>query len=261
MNLGIIGALTVMAALTAYAFIVLRAAASDTGSKIRDKVIRQLESYDVLMQKKSYELNRLQKQIDEAKAALPKRSGLRKDDEQELSGFILPDTASMCSSQFFSDYKRIRETMIHDRSDVIREILHSRESMDDAGDALRQRNLYLDSLIGKFSFDNVYRLSVLHPDEQLEVALEILSGEERELFDEFMEQNGRFDSLAFYQWLYIQKKICDDTILVRSADIQRDYSSPDRSIRMVYDKNICEGFQIIVGNRLYDYGIREYELS
>lgn len=260
MNLGIIGALIAMAALTAYAFIVLRTAASDTGGKIRDKVIRQLESYDVLMQKKSYELVMLLKQIDEAKAALPKRSGLRRDDGQELSGFILPDDADMRNPQFFADYKRIRETLIYDRSDVIREILYSRENTDPSN-AARKRNLLLDSIMGKFSFDNVYRLSVLHPDEQLEVTVEILSADERELLDEYMERSGRFDSLGFYQWLYMHKKICDDTILVRSADIQNYYSSPDKSIRMVYDRNICEGFQIIVGNRLYDYGIREYELS
>lgn len=261
MNLGIIGALIVMAALTSYAFIVLRAAAADTGSKIRDNVIRQLESYDVLMQKKSYELAGLQKQINEAKAALPKRSGIRNDDGRELTGFILPDDANMCSSQFFADYKRIRETLVHERSDVIREILNSRGSQDAADNGLRAINLCLDSLISKFSFENVYRLSVLHPDEQLEVAREILSYDEKALFEEYMAQYGQFDSLAFYQWLYMQKKINDDTILVRSADIQNDYISPDKSVRMVYDRNICEGFQVIVGNRLYDYGIREYELS
>jgi hypothetical protein len=88
MNLAIIGALIVMAALTVYAFIILKAAASDTGNKIRDNVIRQLECYDVLMQKKSYELTGLLKQIEDAKAAIPKRSGIRTDDGQELAGFI-----------------------------------------------------------------------------------------------------------------------------------------------------------------------------
>jgi hypothetical protein len=262
MNISFIGALVVMIALTAFTFIILRASAADTGNKIRDNVIKQLQAYDSLIQKKNYELKAIQKQLDEAQSKMPHRFASAVKNSRAAGGFLLPDRIDSRNPAFFDDYRRIKGKIDCSVDEALHEICGFRAGQDfrHKGE-LRERNLLLDGLLDKFNFENVYRLSVLHPDEQLEVVGEMLSEDGNTLFAEFMDQRTEFNGLSFYQWLYMQKKICDDTIRVKAAEMdESQLNIPDEELIREYDKNMCEGFQIVIGNKLYDYGIRKYEL-
>lgn len=250
-----IGAVVAMLVLTAFSFIVLKASAIDTGSKIRDSVIRQIQSYDSLIQRKSSELNAITKKVEEKNKELLKDEDFENKAQTAFSEVVLPDHSEYLNNSFFTDYKRIRENFVFSRSEIIRVACDSVHEHDTGS-----KNVLFDGLADKFNFDNVYKLSALNQEEQLEVAGEIMTEDEKVLLDEFMENRAEFNGIDFYQWLYAARKLNDNVIHIKTSEMHEAFSIPGKISGTEYDGNICEGFQILCGNRLYDYGIRRFEL-
>jgi len=255
MKYGFIVALLVMVIITVFTFIILKMIAESTGSKIRDNVITQMQTYDVLIQKKSSELQAIQKQIDNEQSKLLSDMKLSKTMEQSLPGNFPPANDRFRNIDFSEDYRNLKEGFIFDQEKMIREVYSSKEVQVE-----NDINILLAGLLEKFNFENVFKLSVLHSMEQLEVIREIISEEEDILLEDFIKQNREFSCLAFYQWLYVQKEVNEKQIRVRTAEKNINYSNLGESIKIEYDGNLCEGFQILTGNKLYDYGVRKCEL-
>ncbi|HKL80139.1 MAG TPA: hypothetical protein VJ888_06850 [Mobilitalea sp.] len=255
MNSGLIAALFVMAILTAFTLVILRIISVNTGNKIRDNVITQMDSYVVLIQRKASELETIQKQIDIEQSRLQSGVNIPKNIEKAPPEVFQTADVEYRNFEFSRDYRNLKESFQFDRDKIIREISAlSNES------GLETNHGLLKGLLDKLTFDNVYKLSVLYETEQLEVIREILSIEESVLLEDYIKENKVFSCLAFYQWLYIKSQIEDRQVQVKTTEKGEDYSSLGTNIQTVHDTNLCEGFQILVGNKLYDYGVRKCEL-
>lgn len=255
MNSGFIAALLVMVIMTAFTFIILRMIAVNTGNKIRDNVIIQIKSYDVLIQKKEAELQAINKQIENEKIKVTDDTPEHLQYQQTPSGVFVIADVEYRSNDFGQDYRKLKEKFSFDRSEIIRNIYN--QSIEQKQ---QDTSLLLDSLLDKISLDNVYKLTALTSAEQLEIIREIITKEERNILVDYVNQNEYFHCQAFYQWLYMQKKINDKQIVIRTAEINENYNNLGENINTEYDKNLCEGFQILIGNKMYDYGVRRREL-
>ncbi len=256
MNSGFIAALLVMILLTAFTFFILRMVAASTGDKIRDNVITQVKSYDTLIQKKEAELQEIRKQIEHETNQLKKgeKSGLN-NSQITPEGVIITADARYRNGDFVTDYKNIKNQFAFDQERIIQDIYLGYDAKQE-----EQEGKLLKELLSKLSLDIVYKISAFDSAEQLEIMGAIINQEEKSLMEEFLKLYGNFHCITFYHWLYMQKKIKCNAILVKSSKAGEDYKHISDSIEVQQDNNLCEGFQIFAGSKMYDYGIRRLEL-
>ena len=254
MEIGLISALVVMIVIVVFTFVFLRIAAENTGNKIRDNVICQIQTYDSLLEGKASELQRIKNQIEADKIAALKEKKVNKHFDQFQTDIFLPVDVAFRSIDFYSDYRKIKDSFIYDKEKIIHELQHIIEENSN-----NERYIVLTGLLDKLSFESVYQLSVLNGDEQLEVIREIIATKEKTVLEEFITKEREFNILSFSQWLNVQKECSDTIVKVLIPEKEGDYNFGD-GVKTQYDMNLCEGFQIRTGTRLYDYGVRNNEL-
>lgn len=255
MNAGFIAALLVMIIMTAFTFVILNFLAVHTGDKIRDNIVNQIKFYDVLVKKKESELQVLKDQLEHEKSKLGDKRASSSEENTALSNVFVTPEYLYLNQDFVKDYRSIKEKFEFSKQEIIKGLYDEYNNPQ----YQKERDI-LDDLSDKFSLANVYKMSAFSGTEQLEIIKDILTKEEKELLRDYILQNHSFNCLKFYQWLYVQRRIKDYRLYVNTAEKQESFDSLGNSVQTRYDSNLCEGIQIYVGNRLYDYGIRKCEL-
>lgn len=254
MNSSFIAAVIAMAIMTTFSYVILRVITVNTGNKIRDHVITQMETYDVLVKRKSAELEALHKQIEREQKQSSNHRLVSITDESPPYVFLAKDVEYR-SSDFSSDYINLKSCFHFDRIDIERTVKHINDTLE-----MKPNSLVMDRLLEKLSFDNVYKIAILNPKDQFGIVQDILETDEQKLLEEFLKAKKEFDVTSFYHWLYVRKQFSNKEIKVKVADIriiQEDFNS---DVKFELDTDLCEGFQIYVGNKIYDYGIQKSEL-
>lgn len=254
MNSSFIAAVIAMAIMTTFSYVILRVITVNTGNKIRDHVITQMETYDVLVKRKSAELQALQKQIERDQKESSNHRQASNTDESPPYVFLAKDVEYR-SSDFSSDYVTLKSCFHFDMKDIDKKVKHINDTLE-----MKPDSLVMDRLLEKLSFDNVYKLAILNPKDQFGIVLDILEADEHKLLEEFMKTKKEFDVTSFYHWLYVRKQLSNKDIKVKVADIRNIQEDLNSDVKFELDTNLCEGFQIYVGNKIYDYGIQKSEL-
>lgn len=254
MNSGFIAAILVMALMAAFTFIILRMIAVNAGNKIRDNVVSQMQSYDALIERKASELQAIQKQIEIEQDKLSGVAVMPDQYHQIPGGITLASDVDYRNNDFPEDYRNLKKKFSFQYKMVVKDIFLTIKSKEE-----KEYIDTLNSLLDKLSFDNVYKLSSLESAEQLEVIREIITENEKAVLEHYMGQN-QFDCISFYQWLYMQRKLYDRQICVKVADEEHGVPENNELISVEFDETLVEGFQVYIGNKMYDYGVRRYEL-
>lgn len=258
MTFAFIAALIVMVIMTVIAFIALRIITMGLAGKIKDNVVKQLQSYDFLIQRKEAELAAIKEQLDTEQSNYKFGSVLNGSNEQKLPDLYLPSTSEYMNYDFSEDYKKLKKHFLFDKHNIncaIEQLLQSQET--EAG-ALSKDNAVTDKILEKLSFDSMFKLAMLDSNEQQEIVEQLLLEEEKALLEEYIGDNKVFESFKFYDWLKNRQLLNDKQIRVKAAGFQQELNLD--GVLVEYDENLCEGFQIRIGNKLYDYGIRKCEL-
>lgn len=162
----------------------------------------------------------------------------------------------MRNADFFLDYLTIRNAFCQSAAEALRELpVQSEEDKSYAA--------CINRLLEKLSFEVVYQLSCQRCEWQEAVLEELLSPEEKEVLNKYrMEQPGTFDITAFSLFLKEQSRALDATVYVYAREPQRlGIRANTELLQLCKDENMCEGFFIMQGNRLYDYGVRSSEIT
>ena len=259
MDFGFFAALIVMLILTAFAFIALRIITVGVTGRIKDNVVKQLQSYDTLIQKKEAELAAIREQRYNGQGGYSEAEVRKVISDRKLPEVFLPSTAEYISNDFSEDYHKLKKQFTCDNVKIQKEIktLQLNFQVSDKADPLESSSV-IDGILEKLSFDSIFKLSVLEGQEQAAIIEQILEEEEKALLKDFLYQNSDFESSKFYNWLQMKRLINDKTIRIKTSE--DNTADQPEGARLEYDGNLCEGFQIRVGNKLYDYGVRKCEL-
>ncbi|NLC18353.1 MAG: hypothetical protein GX757_03870 [Clostridiales bacterium] len=254
MNAGFAVALIIMLLMLVFAFIIIRIIAYYTGNRIRDYAVEQMQAYDMLIRKKTEELNEIKNQLDAEKKKAAQKDMLQIDDK-EIPEVFAPPFAEYRNYELFSDYRRIKENFQYTEEDIKEQVeLLLQDTQND------NRYQSLESLLLKLNNDNVYKISSLQPEEQLELISEIVNDDEKSLLNEYMADCKEFSCIDFCQWLYVQRVLSDNSIRIRCSQDCEITALKSKLVSIEPDQGLCEGFQIFRGNKLYDFGIRISEL-
>ena len=255
MNLTFAAVLIIMVLLIGFVVLILRSLAASAGVRIRQDMRRMLGSYDRLVEEKGRALKALQEEYAAVEAALEKlvASSMEKQApaedvpvEQAIGAASVPSAAAYRAAAFGQGYGTIRDQFrlsAEEEQYIVDQVL---EEMEDVSAG---RGKLASALREKLSFDTIFRLAQLPGDEQLELLDSSLEDEDWTLLRDYWEEHDDkpFDVMAFCNWLDVLTQLEGEAVIVRGED----------SI----GGQICEGIQVIAGNRLYDYSIKEKEIG
>ena len=255
MSISFAAVLIIMALLIGFVVLILRSLAASAGVRIRQDMRRMLNSYDGLVEEKSVALRALQEEYAAVEAALERldASSMEKRTvenetpvEQIIGAASVPTAAAYRAAAFGQGYGTIRDQFrlsAEEEQYIVDQVL---EEMEDVSAGRGKQAAHLRE---QLSFDTVFRMAQLPSDEQLELLDSSLEDEDWTLLRDYWEAHDDkpFDVMAFCNWLDVLVQLEGEAVVIRGED----------SI----GGQICEGIQVIAGNRLYDYSIKEKEIG
>lgn len=257
MSVTLVAALIIMILLMVFSVIILMGLTAAAGIRIRTDMVKLVNTYDKIIEGKSKEVNRIAQEIE----------GLER---RKVTGRVEKPTEIIVASPPVGKASVLRKVQYRTKN-FRRGYTSIRDSFKidaDAQAALVQvvqksesgnlhRGNAAEKLRNALSFDTVFQLSQLENSTQLDILSNTLTGEDKRLLENFLEElrEEAFDICGFYDWLKERMYLEGDSVTIRSAQ----YTTRENG--KVYCGEICEGIQIIVGNRLFDYSIKEREIS
>lgn len=230
--------------------------ASNVFRKIREEVFEYIRVYNRYLNQEGNTISSTElASTTEAQADNRIQGIIAKNDNLAIP-FIL-SSQPMQKFDFSQDYLKIRHAFSYNLSSVVQTIYKKTVSED-----INDKSQVYDAIIEKLSFENVYKISCLQPEYQISILEDILDGKEKDVLKEYIAQyREKFACVSFVTYIRMRKIECDKTIFVYTSGEQQAKSFENLELVKVYhDEMLCEGFQILQGNHLYDYGIRNSEI-
>ncbi len=242
----------IMVLLIGFVLIVLHSLTISAGIRIRADMVKLLESYDKVIEAKSRQIQDLQKELDSlsgqtrapaAASAAPSR------EEEPRTASAIPAAAEYRHAAFGGSYGAIRDSFF--LTDGDKQALVDQIAREEHG---TPRGEMAGALRQSFSDDTVFRMTLMDPEEQLRLLDTSLNDEDWTLLRDFCEERQTggepFSVTRFCDWLEEIAALESGQIDVRGSEGSAQDGTP----------RICEGVQILVGSRLYDYSINEREI-
>ncbi|MFI3238514.1 MAG: hypothetical protein R3Y47_10895 [Lachnospiraceae bacterium] len=255
MSAPLVAMVIVMILLIGFVTMVIYSLSFTVGLRIRSDVTKLLESYDGIIDEKSKKITELDKEIEQKKKFKPIFAKVEQKVTMVDSKLIIaqiPKAVRYRSAVIGEGYNRIRNNFYMskgERASIISEIT------DQVMDAPNDKSETAQRIKEILSFEAIFQLSQLSGQQQYEILLEVLS-EDKAFLEDFYNQKigSNFSVIEFWDWL--EECIVFDTRKVKVRCGEKEISEVER---LKYSPYICEGIQIVAGNKIYDYSISERE--
>lgn len=255
----------VLIIMNVFMFLVLRQMAISTGRQIEKDAVRLFAVYDGILEDRSRRLEELDTEL------LDKLDDLEAMEQRKESGGTQAPAGVACvvtgkyrDEGFANIYQQVKNQFQFDLEEILNRLGQAGQDKD--SQALKG---CMEGILEKFSFDTQYELSTLPIEDQASLMEEVLDPDEKLIYHSYGEMTGKQDVQSFLEWLKIQWRSLDTGMTVRmarsvdglSADgmsvggLSVDGLSAGGGVSFEQDPSLCEGFQIIQGNQLYDYSI------
>jgi hypothetical protein len=116
-------------------------------------------------------------------------------------------------------------------------------------------------LLRRIDYETAFAASGLPGDEQRRLLFEVADDEARALLAEFGGEEARFDILDFCGFLRLKASGEPRPVTMYVPADMFKYRIFSDDIEVVADANICDGIQIEADNALYDFAIKDGEIS
>lgn len=251
MQLTFLAVVLVMVLLIGFVLIILHSLAVSAGIRIRADMVKLLSSYDRIIESKSRQIKQLQEELEQLPAATGQMAAEppKKETEQGLSAPSVPETADYRHTDLGGSYGVIRDHFFLTEDD--RQALAEQVRQENGGS---MRGEAAAALWQSLSYDTVFRMAQLDPEEQLRLLDTSLDDQDWSLLRDFWEEQPvgtPFSITRFCDWLEEISALESNELEIRGSNGAPADGKP----------RICEGVQILVGSKLYDYSINEREIS
>jgi len=253
-----IAVILLLVALNGFFAFILNALIARVGKFAQNNALRQSSVFDELVVHKEDRLFDLMAQIEAAEARLAQDEGeaaAQQAQAPQQESFATP-AADYVDQDFPQEYREIRENFVFDKDRVLRGVLARIPEGQGAADVAAARRI-LEEIDG----DAAYELATLSAEDQLGVLAEAFDDAQRRLLDAYAQGRRRFDSPEFFAWLRRFVFEHGDEVLVRTGDKAEDFGGADKRVRTEYDEALCEGMYVISQGKLYDFSIRNKEIT
>ncbi len=239
-----------------FLFVALRGITRRLGKEAQSNAIRQVDLFDDLIAKKEAELKNVNTRLASQKKSVKPREHVVREQQKrpQESIYFQVLQSDFIDRNLFDYYREIKKAFDVNKETYIRTVLSEKK------DFAKQANPEYEKILSVFSFDQRYALLTMEEEDQQKLLKEVLSTAQQKLLDGYIEENGGYSGLGFFDWLETKAVVNRTDIVVRTGCCGEDYSGVDSRIKTVVDPGICEGIQLALGNTLYDYSIQDMEI-
>lgn len=251
-----VASVLVMLVMIAFMTLVVISLSQKLGKKIRDNVIRDLSSYDLLIKNKTAVIEQLNRELLDKKEELRGAKAVSFKDSKKASSInataLSGNEHGFIHRSFVDDYRTIRASFDFDKQRILTDI-----SQIKVNSSAKELQDVLKKILEKLTFESVYKMSSLSQESQLEILKECFDEKEKHIINQFLQENNSFDIIEFYSWLKNIYMSVDDTIYVKSFE-DANYSVPEKNVSVEVADDICDGMQVVYQNRLFDYSLQKW---
>ena len=233
-------------------FYILKGTLRRLGKFSQMNMLHQANVFDELIQNKEYELQDVEQRLEQEKGK-PVGQEVRETRGRQVQ---FPDYMALMKGQyqdkeFTKNYHQIREEFNIDRAACVK---------DTADRAETAASNPAKSILSRFTLDVRYQLSTLDCETAFRVVEEELDAAEAPLLSSF-RSSEKGDVLAFFDWLKVKAFIEAPEVIVRTGRKHDSFEEIDARVRTEYDGNVCEGVYVMAGGYMYDFALRDGEIS
>ena len=250
-----ISVIVILLVLIGFVLSITMTLANTAGKRIQHDMGRILSSYDYLIDQKMSKYN-LEAENSEKRKAV----NLLKKDDETTSKEILIKEKSLSANSFLRKEASYRVSSLAQGYDSIKnEFRDYAENVKVAAEKAfgKVKRTDFENALLRLSeilkIDDVYELSIKTSEEQLDYFNKVLKPKEKIALTRYLATHGNnFSTIDFYDWVKISAMSVYQGVIVRSGNKNADSD---------YDPTICEGCQIIVGDKIYDYSISKRDIQ
>ena len=250
-----ISVIIILLVLIGFVLSIIMTLANTAGKRIQTDMSRVLSSYDYLIDQKMSKYN-LEAENSEKRKAV----NLLKRDDESTSKEILIKEKSLSANSFLRKEASYRVSSLAQGYDSIKnEFRDYAENVKEAAEKAfseTKRSDYENALLRLseiLKIEDVYELSIKSPEEQLGYFKKVLNPEDKIALTRYLATHSKtFSTIDFYDWIKISAMSVYQGVVVRSGN---------KNLGSDYDPSICEGCQIIVGDKIYDYSISKRDIQ
>lgn len=241
--------------MNSFLFLVFKRIAVNVGKHAQNYVVRQLSAYDDLIKKKAQKLHELNEAINNEQAQMAKEPvQVTESVPKPINPFaFLP--GNYLDTSFLGNYRKVREFFHFDHRLCIKNVLELYDTEQEDIKSLLSRQILV-----RFSLENRFGIATMEEQDQLAVFKEMLNNEEQSLLEEYCASHPSFDCISFFDWLEVVSFRSNPEVVIRTGESKENLTWLNDRIRMEYDSSICEGIQVVLWNKLYDFSIQKREL-
>jgi hypothetical protein len=253
--------IAVLVVLNAFFVLIIRTLSGRVGKFAQNNMLRQSSVFDELILKKEETYKELCDNVAEAEARLEAIEGKREshaDRPAVEADYFAVNKGEYKDPAFAEEYREIRENFVFDQGEKLREVLQILPGGPESDMTKAARRI-----LSETDADTVYQLSTMSSDDQRHILKEVFDETQMDLlaeYDEQREPNQPFESYKFFEWLKIYIFENGREVKVRTAGAAAPVGAPP-DIDIARDDTLCEGMYVISQGRMYDYSVRNKEIS
>lgn len=236
-----------------------------TFSKIQEDMNRIISAYDSIIEAKTKSIEQLELQKEQLNKKVENIIEVKQDETQNeklpagtinnnsnnipISSFIT-SSASYRNDSLASGYETIKNNFSFSEDQIRTNVINIKETK-----AEDSTNQIIKRLLSELEYNSIYDLIIKDSKSQLEYFRNKYTGEYQTLLDQYLkeiEDTSQFDSVRYYDWL---KRKAQETSTIPKVRTSARNSEEE------FDPSICDGYQIYVGNKMYDYSISKKDVS
>lgn len=250
-----IAVLVVMVALNVFMLFVIKSTTAVVSRQIRGDVLRLFSVYEDILVEKSKELKDLELEITampkpmRPKTVVRRKKTFEKVEVVQKRRKVVPE---YLNKDFAAGYRSMQEKFAMDKENIISSVSKEKET---------GKGAVAVAILDKISFDTVYKLTGISKESQWDIMNELLEGKERELLHSFAQTAADFDVVRFYDDLKMMAGFDNGQVYVRTGSSGENFDGIEDGVITIYDEKLCEGIQVISGNKLYDFSIGERDIG
>lgn len=251
-----IGVIILLLILIGFVLSVIRSLGAAAGSRIRHDMNRVLSSYDYIINSK---MNTL-KENQSVKKVVNKNVVAKTNDANisKPNTYVIKDNTGLPSSFIKNEASHRDSSLVGGYDSIKNEFRSFGENINE-----KFKNIFDDikptkfeesvlKLSNELSIDTIYELCLYSPKEQLDFFENTLVDDDKEVFHYYLDTiTNTFSTIEFYDWLRNFALNIPKDYVIRTSESNNTSN---------YEPSICEGVQIVTGNRLYDFSISKRDI-
>lgn len=254
-----IAVVVVMVALNIFMLFVVRSIAAIVGRQIRKETQKLFAAYEPLLVEKSKELRDLEQKLSE----IQPQSILEVPETKQAtmgpvavvhSGGETHRNRAYRNPLFAEGYRSVQGRFTIEPETVIAKVADNK--------TIEEKKVAIAVwIVENISFDTVYRLSSLLSEMQWQVLWETMNAEIQPIFKALAGEKEAFQIVDFYHDMKTIYTYETGKMFVRTGGEKDDFTDMSDQVVTVLDPTICQGVQIVTGNKMYDFSIGKRDIG